>query len=221
MTTQPPRRRAVQARSRETVERILNAASELIAERGADGATMTEIAQRAGVAMGSLYQYFPDKAGVMAALFERHAALVREMLAAATAGAKRLDDLIARIGAVAQAYFDLHRDDPVVRSLWAAVQTDPDLQALDVADSLANARMLFDVARPLYARVDETRLMAACTICMHLAATAARLALAIPAPLGAATPEVFSGMVSGYFLALAEREAGGEKKAAPESAASS
>lgn len=202
MQSSPPRRRAVQARSRETVERIVNAAAGLIAERGPDAVTMTEIAQRAGVAMGSLYQYFPDKAGVMAALFERHASAVREMLAAAFAGVDSVDGLIAGTSGLAAHYFTLHREDPLVRGLWAAVQTDPGLQALDAADSLNNARILYDVARPLLGAVDEDRLMAACALCMHLAAAAARFALAIPEPLAAVSPDVFAEMVTGYLRAL-------------------
>jgi AcrR family transcriptional regulator len=205
MNAPPPRRRAVQARSKETVERILNAASELIAERGADGATMTEIAQRAGVAMGSLYQYFPHKAGVMAALFERHADAVREMLREAVAGVESLADLTSQVGGVARHYFEQHRKDPLVRGLWSAVQTDPALQALDAADSLKNARLLYDAARPLFGRVDEIRLMTACALCMQLSAAAARFALVIPEQLGEAAPVVFSEMLAGYLLAIAER----------------
>jgi AcrR family transcriptional regulator len=198
----PPRRRAVQARSRATVERILESASGLIAERGAEAVTMTEIAQRAGVVIGSVYQYFPDKAGLMAALFERHSVAVREMLLGAIEGIDSLDDMADRIDALTEQYFALHRDDPLVRGLWSVVQTDPALQALDVADSLANAEALFRTARPFYRRVDEDRLMAACALTMQLAVSAARFALAIPAPLGARTAGIFSEMVRNAFLGL-------------------
>lgn len=200
----PPRRRATQARSRATVERILEAAAGLIVERGADSVTMTEIARQAGVVIGSLYQYFPDKAGVMAALFERHNAEVRAMLAASVEGVASLDDFARRIDALTSQYFALHRSDPVFRTLWSVVQTDAALQALDVADSLNNARLLFQTARPLYRQVDEDRLMAACALSMQLALAAARFALAIPEPLAAVSAEVFSNMVRGAFAELEE-----------------
>ena len=203
-TSSTPRRRAVQARSRATVERILDSAMSLVAERGAEGATMTEIAQRAGVVIGSLYQYFPDKAGVMAALFERHSAGVREMLLGAVAGIESLDEMSDRVDALSEQYFALHRDDPVVRGLWAAIQTDPALQALDVADSLANAEALFLTARPFYRKVDDNRLMATCALTMQLAVSAARFALAIPEPLSALSAGVFSDMVRKAFLGLEE-----------------
>jgi AcrR family transcriptional regulator len=200
----PPRRRAVQARSRATVERILAAAAALIAEKGPDGVTMTEIARSADVVIGSLYQYFPDKAGVMAALFEQHAAGVHQMLMAATEGVGSLAELADRVGALVEHYFDLHREDALYRGLWAAVQTDPALQALDLDDSLRNARALFAVARPLYRRVDEGRLLTACALGMQLSLAAARFALALPEPLAGLTAPVFAGMLRETFLGLEE-----------------
>lgn len=206
MTEEPasPRRRAVQTRSRETVERVLASAAELIAERGPDAVTMTEIAHRAKVVIGSLYQYFPDKAGVMAALFERHSAGVHEMLLGGMEGVASQDELTARIDDLSERYFALHRDDPVVRGIWAAVQTDPTLQALDVADSLRNAEAVFRTARPLYRQVDDDRLMATCALTMQLALSAARFALAIPEPLSALSAGVFSQMARHAFLVLEE-----------------
>ncbi|HEY2661502.1 MAG TPA: TetR/AcrR family transcriptional regulator [Caulobacteraceae bacterium] len=204
MENPAPRRRATQARSRATVERILASAAALTAERGPDAATMTEIARRAEVVIGSLYQYFPDKAGVMAALFERHSAGVHEMLLGGVEGAASLEDLSARVEDLSERYFALHRDDAVVRGIWAVVQTDPALQALDVADSLRNAEALFRTARPLYRKVDDDRLMATCALAMQLALSAARFALAIPQPLSALSAGVFAHMVRGAFLALEE-----------------
>jgi AcrR family transcriptional regulator len=204
MNKAPARRRAVQARSRATVERILASAAELIAERGPEAVTMTEIAQRAEVVIGSLYQYFPDKAGVLAALFRRHSAEVREMLLRGVEGVGDLDQLAARVDVLIERYFALHRQDGLYRGIWAAVQTDPSLQALDVADSLANAEALFAAARPLYRKVDETRLMTACALVMQLALSAARFALAIPAPLSEQAAAVFTQMVRDGFLALEE-----------------
>lgn len=68
MTT---RRRPVQARSRQTVERILDAAAHVFGERGYAGTT-NHVAERAGISIGSLYQYFPDKDALLVALHDRH-----------------------------------------------------------------------------------------------------------------------------------------------------
>src|SRR5690606_24725681 len=74
------RRQPTQARARERVERLLSVATEMIAETGSDAMRMTELAERAGVPIGSLYQYFPDKAAILRLLAIRVMERVREML---------------------------------------------------------------------------------------------------------------------------------------------
>lgn len=61
-----------------TVEAILTAAAHILTEHGYDSASTNHIAQRAGVSIGSLYQYFPNKEAIMSALREQH---VNEMVA--------------------------------------------------------------------------------------------------------------------------------------------
>lgn len=63
----PPR----QARSAQTLERILEAAEELIAERGIEGTTIVEVARRAGSSVGSFYARFPDKEALLLSVLER------------------------------------------------------------------------------------------------------------------------------------------------------
>lgn len=69
-----------QDRSRQTYERILVAAEKLFVERGWDGLNTNAIAEEAGVSIGSLYRYFPDKSAVLRALAERAAAPLLEGL---------------------------------------------------------------------------------------------------------------------------------------------
>ena len=66
------RKRPTQERSRQTVEAILEAAAHLLAERGYVATTTNHVAERAGVSIGSLYQYFPNKDALVVALEERH-----------------------------------------------------------------------------------------------------------------------------------------------------
>lgn len=67
-----PRKLPRQQRSAETVERILTAAARIFDERGYRGTTTNHVAQQAGVSIGSLYQYFPNKDALLVALAERH-----------------------------------------------------------------------------------------------------------------------------------------------------
>jgi AcrR family transcriptional regulator len=65
------RKKPKQERSKDTVDVLLQAAVELFSQLGYKGATTNKIAQRAGVSVGSLYQYFPNKKAMLVALFEK------------------------------------------------------------------------------------------------------------------------------------------------------
>ena len=60
-------------RGKQRVAALIDAAAELFAEKGYEATTMTEIASRAGAAIGSLYQFFPSKEALAEALFNRFA----------------------------------------------------------------------------------------------------------------------------------------------------
>ncbi|MDO0934870.1 TetR/AcrR family transcriptional regulator [Streptomyces sp. DG2A-72] len=67
-----PRKRPRQERSRETYDAIVEAAAQLFQRDGYAKATTNRIAERAGVSIGSLYQYFPNKDALLYAIGERH-----------------------------------------------------------------------------------------------------------------------------------------------------
>ncbi|ATQ77306.1 TetR family transcriptional regulator [Massilia violaceinigra] len=74
-----PRKTPSQPRSTHTVETILEGAAHILEQHGLEGYTTNAIAARAGVSIGSLYQYFPTKDAVTIALIERESLeLVRE-----------------------------------------------------------------------------------------------------------------------------------------------
>jgi AcrR family transcriptional regulator len=66
------RRRPAQERSRQRVERMLDACAELLDDVGYDALTTREVARRAGVPIGTLYQFFADRQGLCRALAERN-----------------------------------------------------------------------------------------------------------------------------------------------------
>ncbi len=66
------RKRPLQRRSIEMVEAILQAAAEVFARLGYARTTTNKIAQRAGVSVGSLYQYFPNKDSLLVSLMQQH-----------------------------------------------------------------------------------------------------------------------------------------------------
>jgi AcrR family transcriptional regulator len=67
-----PRKRASQARSRATVDALIEATARILVRDGFDHASTNRIAQTAGVSVGSLYQYYPCKEALVAAVIDRH-----------------------------------------------------------------------------------------------------------------------------------------------------
>mgnify|MGYP001560716444 CR=1 FL=1 len=68
-----PRKKPTQARAQATVEAILRATAHILRTAGWDACNTNAVAKRAGVSIGSLYQYFPSKEALVAALAEEHA----------------------------------------------------------------------------------------------------------------------------------------------------
>lgn len=86
-----PRKAPRQARSRATVDVILDGAARILEAQGEAGFTTNRVAAVAGVSVGTLYQYFPGKAAVLAALVAREQKARAERLAALAAAMQGLD----------------------------------------------------------------------------------------------------------------------------------
>ena len=120
------RRRPRQSRGQRRVELLLDAAAEVIAEQGLQAATAEAIAQRAHTAKGSLYQFFPNRDAVVAALALRYADEMRAVHERAFATDPRglsLERLIDRIVRPLAAFHDQH---PAFRRVFATVDAAPD-----------------------------------------------------------------------------------------------
>jgi AcrR family transcriptional regulator len=109
-----PRRQAKQDRSRQTVDAVLEAAAQVLSSEGYARATTNRIAERAGVSVGPIYQYFRDKDAIFDALIRRQIdALLRALREYPLDASKPLDVTlreILAIGVRAQPYGpDLYR----------------------------------------------------------------------------------------------------------------
>jgi len=71
-----PRKVPEQERSRATVDIIVEAAAHILVKDGYDAFTTNRVAEKAGVSIGSLYQYFPNKEALLSELMRRHVALI-------------------------------------------------------------------------------------------------------------------------------------------------
>lgn len=174
-----PRRTPSQARSRERVERMLAAASALIAEKGSDALRMGEVAERAGVPIGSLYQFFPDKSAVIRALAERIQADSRACIAEALSGVRDVDGLGRAFCGLVDTYHALFLAEPAMRDIWSGMQADKALRALELADSRANAEMLVAVLKRLRPAADARQLEATALLVWQMGEATMRLAVSV------------------------------------------
>ncbi|MCW7541777.1 TetR/AcrR family transcriptional regulator, partial [Aquabacterium sp. A7-Y] len=95
-----PRKKPLQARSSRTVEAIFDASIQVLIDGGIERVTTTRVAERAGVSVGSLYQYFPNKQSLLAALLERYLLGVVEAVEQACSGCKGCSSDTMAVGVV-------------------------------------------------------------------------------------------------------------------------
>ncbi|WP_299609577.1 TetR/AcrR family transcriptional regulator [uncultured Tateyamaria sp.] len=140
-----------QDRSQKRVEQILDAARNVIVSKGQAQMTMSEIARTAGISMSSIYQYFPDKTAIIAALCKHYLDQNRAtMEAALTPPPANTAALLDRCLQMMQSYFDMHRREPMLRHLWSSFTTDPALRAIDAQDSEDNIDLIFAQSAHLF-----------------------------------------------------------------------
>jgi AcrR family transcriptional regulator len=141
-TVSPLRRVPVQGRSVARVARMLDACAELVDEMGYEALTTTLLAERAGVAIGSIYQFFPDKRAVVQALTLRNLEAFLDRLAGRFADAE-FGHWWEGVDAGIDEYIAMHREVPGFRTLHFGDVVDVHLLDEDkdnntvIADALA------------------------------------------------------------------------------------
>lgn len=111
-----PRRRPRQARAQVTVDAIVQATAQVLVAGGYDRASTNRIAQAAGVSIGSLYQYFPSKEALVAALAAAHVDRMTET-ARRVLGSNEPAGLSESARRVARALIAAYRVDPALHTV--------------------------------------------------------------------------------------------------------
>jgi AcrR family transcriptional regulator len=114
----------VQRRSRERVQRILDAASDLIVEHGAATVGTRMIAERADIPVASLYQYFADKDEILLALVERDTTEMDTAVAEAVAALETVS-IRATVTATMRAFVAIYHQRPAFVVIWWRGRTNP------------------------------------------------------------------------------------------------
>lgn len=102
-----------QARSRATVETLIEAGARILSDGGWAGFTTNKVADAAGISIGSLYQYFPDKLSLIEAIRRRHLddclAVMRRSQAKGRSTSQFVDDLVRDMIVAHSIHPGLHR----------------------------------------------------------------------------------------------------------------
>lgn len=196
-----PRRTPTQKRSRERVERMLAAATELIAQQGSDALRMSEVAERAGVSIGSLYQFFPDKTAIVGTLVERYNEAGRRCIADGMADVTSEDEMRHAFSALIDIYYRIFLAEPVMRDIWFGAQADKALRDAQLADSRRNGALVATALKRLRPDADPQALETSAFIAMHLGEEAMRLAISVPRGEGDALVEAYKRMALAVLLA--------------------
>ncbi|SDD96176.1 transcriptional regulator, TetR family [Bradyrhizobium brasilense] len=169
-----------QQRSRERFERILACATEIMAEKGSEAFRMSDVVARSGVAFGSLYQYFPDKAAIIGTLAERHNAVGRDCVRRDLAAVTTARDLHPALCRIVDSYYEMFMREPVMRDIWQATQADRALQKLDADDMAVLSGLLSDAVRRIAPDILTAALATFSALTMTLIAAAVRHAITLP-----------------------------------------
>ena len=189
-----PRRLPTQQRSRERVERMLSVATTLITDKGIDAVKMSEIASLADVSIGSLYQYFPEKAALVRTLAERYNAEGRACVEAELATVHDDAALEPTLHRIVDGYYEMFMQLPAMRDIWRATQADKALQEMDEADCEHHAMMLHRVLIKLRPKADQASLKPLSALIMQQIAAVVRHAITLERSEGAATIKMFKKM---------------------------
>jgi AcrR family transcriptional regulator len=187
-------RMPMQQRSRERVERMLAAATELIVAGGSDAMRMSEVAERAGVPIGSLYQFFPDKTALIGTLVERCNAESRRCIEEALAPVTDEAGFRAAFNALIDIYYRLFVEEPAMRDVWFGAQADKTLRDVQFRESRENGALVAAVLKRLRPKADAKALEVSALVVMHLGEEAMRLAISVSRAEGRAIVEAYKRM---------------------------
>lgn len=172
-----PRRTPQQERSRDRVQAILDAARQLIGERGNDAVSMREIALQAGVPIASVYDYFRDKNEILRALMVIYMSKIQNRIAGLLLNAKTVADLFVAIGAMVDALEAIFREERELPTIWGAVQANTKLRNLDIEDGHRIAEFLIARYIEIMPKADPEIIRDACIYAVSTVATTVRMAV--------------------------------------------
>ncbi|WP_372571737.1 TetR/AcrR family transcriptional regulator [Ruegeria jejuensis] len=145
---QEPVRVPRQARAQKRVEQILRAAKTVVAGKGYTDLKMTDVAEEAGITISSMYQYFPNKGAVVSAICDEYLRQQRRNLKEAfRTPPGTLTEVMERMEALLQSYYQTLRGDWVLKKIWTGAASDKSVLSAEFDDTLENVETVYAAAQ--------------------------------------------------------------------------
>jgi AcrR family transcriptional regulator len=133
-----------QARGKEKIARLLAAADRIIATEGVEAITTIRTAAEAGVSVGSLYRYLPNREAIIESLARHYLGMLEQQMDALVeqAGTEPVAD---PVGISVDAFAEFYRSHPGFRALWFSRHLTEETRGLDRAHKSVMAHRIRDV----------------------------------------------------------------------------
>lgn len=196
-----PRRRPVQARSRERVNSILRHAAAIFHEVGVDATSMSAIARQSTMSLASLYRYFPNKTAIVKAIAEGHVTRMESALR------DRLEtlDLMEAVDVLIDQFYEFYRNEPAYSAIWSGVESIPELRELDIRELYSHARDMDARLKRECPHIPDDRRWTASLMLPRSAGTILRLAATLPEQQARSMISELKCMARAYLAELVAR----------------
>lgn len=168
-----------QLRAKQRVERILDATEALLIQSGVGTLTVNDIATRAEVPIGSVYQYFNNRDEVLHALCDRHYRILSSAADGYFANIRTVADFTRDVRKALYLCWDYTNNNAAFRELFFDVQAWGVLREVDWQDTLLNAERMSGALHALVAYVPRESVLALCIIIGDSASSTARIAVRV------------------------------------------
>ena len=171
-----------QSRSQQRVDMILSAARKIIGERGSTNLSIADIASEAGITPGSIYQYFPNRSAVLAALAEQYLNELGERIAVVLdESPKDFASTVEKLDELIEVFFQMNMKDPVMRDILLGLATDKSLREMNRQDSEEKVRMFCAAFAPVLTAEQQREFPLTALLIVEFVEAVVRSSLDLPA----------------------------------------
>jgi AcrR family transcriptional regulator len=154
-----------QSRSQQTLDLILDTAAELFVGVGYENATTNAIAEKAGISIGTLYRYFPDKDAVLKALADRYQQQSHNLFETLFVEDAKYLPIEILLDRLIDPYLDMYRKYPVYAHILLGADVSADIAAASCGMEEEMIARMGDFIRMLAPQLDKKRAHLVAVIC--------------------------------------------------------